>query len=296
MRSTTSRRLHPRPVGHLVRPARPRGQAEEHLRTVAHLIDEATRGEEHHVAAHALVEGGDVVLGLLPLEPGSHPFTALAGTTAPEEWEVFGVRVQGTARPLDGGSEQQSTTTFVVDRSSAEWSVMRTDGDLTDLPGPAVGTIPDLCRRVLGLATDPPPPSTALVFALVWVDRAVDAWGDPVLRHLADSWPGLAALHPAVDGIDDPASLAEPAVLVDAARHQAATWPWSRLRAEPDALLLPEGSRLPPEVTAWMDDGFFARWAIGAFPPAPDLVHDLAGLVAPEVRPPLLEALTSILS
>src|SRR3546814_8885037 len=71
------------------------------------------------------------------------------------------------------------------------------------------------------------------------------------------------------------------ATLVTAARAHAACWPWARLRLEPGGAPLPPGNELPSHVAAWMDDGFYARWALGAFPSAARLVHDLAGLVAP---------------
>lgn len=296
MRSTPSRRLHSRPPRHPVRSSRPHGPAEERLQALARLVDQATLDEPGHAAVHASTDAEDLVLGVLPLEPEVHPFPQLAGTRAPEDWEVFGLRVRGAAHHLTDGRRTEGTaTTFVVDRSGAEWSVLRCGDELTDLAGPAVGTLPDLCRRILALPTEPAPPSTALLFVLAWFDRAVDAWGDPVRQHLSSSWPRLAALHPAIAPGTDPSSLSDPQALVTAARAHAAAWSWSRLRAEPSAAPLPPGNELPLDITAWMDDGFYARWALGSFPPAAQLVHDLAGLVAPEVRAPLLAAAAGLL-
>lgn len=296
MRSTPSRRLHSRASRHAPRSARPRGPAEERLQALARLVDETTADEPGHLAVHAATDGDGLVLGVLPLDAEVHPFSQLAGTTAPGAWEVFGLRVRGSARGLDGGRSGGATaTTFVVDRTGAEWSVLRRGDEVLDLRGPAEGTLADLCRRVLGLPTAPPPGSTALLFVLSWLDRAVAASGDAALQHLSTSWPGLAELHPAVAPGTDAAPLADPEALATAARAHTSAWSWSRLRAEPGAAPLPPGNDLPLAVTAWMDDGFYARWAFGAFPPAAQLVHELAGLLAPEVREPLLRSVAQML-
>ncbi len=297
MRSTTSRRLHARLPRHAPRSARPRGPAEERLQALARLVDETTADEPGHVAVHAATDGAEMVLGLLPLDAEVHPFPQLAGTTAPADWEVFGLRVRGRAVELDGERPAQATaTTFVVDRTGAEWSVVRRADEILDLQGPAEGTLADLCRRVLGLPTAPPPCSTALLFVLAWFDRAVEAWGDPARRELSTSWTKLAELHPAVALGADAASMADPDALATVACAHARAWSWARLRAEPGAAPLPSGDGLPVAVTTWMDDGFYARWALGAFPPAAQIVHDLTGLVAPELRQPLLRTVAQMLS
>ena len=53
--------------------------------------------------------------------------------------------------------------------------------------------------------------------------------------------------------------------LVTAAHDHAERWPWSRLRLDPSGIDLP-GEQLPSDVREWMDDGMWARWALGAFP------------------------------
>jgi hypothetical protein len=81
---------------------------------------------------------------------------------------------------------------------------------------------------------------------------------------------------------------------VAAALAHAAAWPWSRLRAEPEALQLPDG-HLPAPITSWMDDGFYARWALGAFPHLATLARDLFDLLDPELRAPFVDALERVL-
>jgi hypothetical protein len=285
MRSATSthRRLHAR------QSPRPR------LEAVARLVDEGTLDDPDHLLVHVVDDGDDLLLGLLPVEVGTHPFDELAGCTAPPEWSIFGMRVRGTAHHLDQAHGPEPTsTTFLVDRTGAECSILRTSTGTMAVAGPAEGTIPDLCRRVLGLPTPPPPASTAGLWTVAWLDRLVEALGDPAHRAgLAAAWAPIAALHPAAAAapaldLDDPRSL------VRVARAHAAEWPWARLRAEPERLVLPGGA-LPRAITTWMDDGFYARWALGAFPHPITLAHDLTGLLDASLRQPFLDALEAML-
>lgn len=283
MRSTTSRRLRSCPPHH------------PSLLEIAHLIDEVTRPEPGHVAVHVADDPDELVLGLAPIEADRHPFTVLAGCAAPATWRAFGLRVVGTAHHLDGEAPSaRASTIFVVDRSGAERSLLRQGDALADLPGPASGTIPDLCRRVLGLATEPAPRSTAALWTLGWFDAVLAAWGDPQQRAgLGSSWARIAALHPAVD--PDLERVPTPEQLVRLARAHAAAWPWRRLRTAPSGVRLP-GSALPADVAAWMDDGFFARWTLGGLPPATELLRDVGGLVDPELRSILLRTAVELLA
>ena len=288
MRAATSshRRLHPPP------------SSSRRVDAVAHLVDEGTIDDPDHLILHVVDEGHELLLGVKPLATTTHPFVELAGCTAPVEWSMFGLRVHGTARYLDGDQPaERSSTTFVVDRDGAECSVLRTDRRSTVLPGPACGTIPDLCRRVLGLPTEPAPPTTAPLWTVAWLDGVIEAWGDPERRHqLSSSWADVAALHPAVRSAPGGAirDLDDPGRLVAVAGAHATAWSWARLREDPDALPLPDG-HLPPEITRWMDDGFYARWALGAFPSPAALAHDISGLFDADVRTPFLAALAGVL-
>lgn len=290
MRSTTpsQRRLRSRPSRH------------RRIDAVARLIDEATVDDPDHVLVHVVEEPNDeFLLGLKPLSTDTHPFSALAGFDAPPEWAMFGMRVRGTAHHLDGDSPPERTsTTYLLDRAGEECSLMRTGEEVCEVPEPAVGTLPDTCRRVLGLPTAPPPPGTALLWTVAWLDRILDGCGDPARRSgLCSSWAQLAVLHPAVRTApdDDLLSLDDPARLIALGRAHADAWPWSRLRAEPTGLHLPDGD-LPADVTGWMDDGFYARWAFGAFPHPATLAHDLSGLLDDDLGMELVEALAGLLA
>lgn len=283
MRSTTSshRRLHSRPHRH------------ELIDAVAQLVDEGTLDEPGHVLVHVIEEPDDIVLGLKPLEVGVHPFGELAAFTAPPEWSMVGLRVRGTAHHLDEGRRAERTsTTYLLHRSGEERSLLRTDQEVTPLAGRASGTLPDLCRRVLGLPTDPAPRSTALLWTVAWLDRILEAWGDPDRRRgLCASWSRLACLHPAVAGAPDQ----DPSHLITLGRAHAEEWPWARLRAAPHALHLPDG-HLPPHITGWMDDGFYARWALGAFPAPATLARDVCHLLDDHVGERLVVAVEGLLA
>lgn len=288
MRSTASSGRHPRSCP----PHRPT------LHAIARLVDEATVHEPGHVLFHVADETPhDFALGLRPVDRDIHPFSALAGLTAPPDWTMFGIRATGTAHHLDGDRpSERITTTFLLGRDGREASLLRSGDDVHELHDRAIGTIPDVCRRVLGLPTDPPPASTALAFALVWLDRVLDQWGDPTKQaRLQRSWAHIAVLHPAVRHApdDDLLSLDDPARLVSVARAHGDSWPWCRLRAEPDALPLPDG-HLPADVTAWMDDGFYARWALGAFPPPRVLARDLCALLDPDCATRIVHVLEEL--
>lgn len=253
------------------------------LEATARIVDEASAHDDTHLLIYLTLSGRDIELGLKPLEHDEHPFDALAGFTAPDEWTAFGLRALGTLRHLDEPAlpAERAATTILLDRHGAEVSLNRTGSEVQLIPGRGEGTIPDTCRRVLGLPTTTAPPSTAVLWTLAWLDRLLDTWGQPSeRRRLTSSWREVAGHHPALDhigtGSADP--LDDPATLVSIAKDHARSWPWDRLRAEPEALLLPHGN-LSSEVTSWMDDGFYARWAVGAYPPIHTLATDLPALL-----------------
>jgi hypothetical protein len=282
-----------------VRRRRHRGPDHRFLPALAGIIDEATKDEPGHVLVR--VEGPtspEVDLGLRRLEEGLHPFAELAGQHAPDEWTVFGLRVTGTSRRLDeaDADPRRVSTVFLVDRRGREASLIRHGDDVTELPGPAVGTIPDLCRRVLQLPTDPAPPTTALLWAALWVHRILERWAQPHRRQDLTSFAQLAILHPALHAPSPPdvLAVADPASLARVARPHAAATTWTELRLAPEPLPLPDGP-LDPWIAAWMDDGFFARWMIGAFPPLATTTLAVRDLLGADLGRQLLEAMVRLL-
>ena len=95
------------------------------------------------------------------------------------------------------------------------------------------------------------------------------------------------------EGADAP--LHEPTALIPVARAHAERWSWERLREQPDMLHLPADADLPPDVTRWMDDGFFARWAVGSFPPLRVLATDLPAMLGEPLGPQLVRTAVEML-
>lgn len=268
-----------------------RPSAHDLLESVARIVDEGAAGADHHVVVHVVQtdDGSDAFdLGILPLERGTHPFTALAGFRAPADWDVLGIRAVGTARDVEqpAAAGRRCATTLLLDRHGREVALLRTGDEVRLLPGQMDGTIPDACRRALGLPTAPAPPSSAGLWTVIWLDRVLAAWSDPSTRRSVTSgWTALSRLHPAV-AEHGPRALDHPDALVRLARAHAEAWPWERLRAQPEAAPTP-GPILPTSVTQWMDDGFYARWAIGAFPSIGQLGRDLPALLGAPLGPQL---------
>lgn len=285
MRSSSSanRRLRSRPpCGH-------------QLAAVAELIDGAMPDHDGHLLVHVIEEPDDVALGLLPIPRSEHPMSVLAGFTAPDDWAAVGVRARGTAHHLDGDDASESArATFLVHRNGASHSMLRVGDDVTHVAVPVEGTLPDACRRVLGLPTAPAPARSTLLWTAVWLDRGLQALLDPPrggLGHLR--WSDLAALHPAVDP-DGPAPATGKKLAALADAHTRA-WPWARLRAEPEVVRLPDG---PPSrhITEWMDDGFYARWALGAFPSILTLATDVRHALDDHGRTELTRMVAALLA
>lgn len=283
MRSPTPspRRLRSRPSRH------------DRLAAVAHVVDESCVDDPGHVLVHLQEPRSEVTLGLKSVPTDVHPFEIVAGFTAPADWWAFGIRARGRAHHLDepGRVTEGIATTFLVDRDGREASVLRAGEVATPLPGPAAGTIPDLCRRALRRPTPPPEVSSAHLWTTRWLDAVLTEWGRPERRRgLSTDFGAVAVLHPAAEG----APITEVNDLARRATRHAAHWTWTALRQAHEPLALPDGP-LPGDITRWMDDGFFARWCLGAYPALSTLSMDLLELLDEPVGRSLLEAVVAIL-
>ena len=283
---------------------RRRGPDHTFLPALAGIVDHRTLDEPGHVIVR--VTGPvhpEVELGFRSLDPGSHPFEVVAGFEAPEDWTVFGLRTTGRARHVDDPSSppRRVASTFLVDRDGREASVLRFDDEVLEPPGPAHGTVPDLCRRVLGLPTAPAPRTTAALWVAMWLDRLAggSARGAPAPHRGRPrlSWAQAAALHPAVPADPSPArraALADAASFVSIARRHASGTAWHELRHAPQPLPVPEGA-LPVDIARWMDDGFFARWTVGAFAPVDATLPILRDRLGSPLGAQVVESVLAIL-
>jgi hypothetical protein len=207
---------------------------------------------------------------------------ALAGTTVPVDWHGLGCLVSGRARSL-GDPHAGSTpgrvlgdavSALLVWRDGTAASCLSIDGGeprvQIDPPDGArghecAGRIADALRRGLGLPTPAPPASMGDLGVRMWLHRlhATAVVGTPV---------GVAT----VDALAPPLP-----TTWEACREQAAQGAWPELG-------------IPPHLAGWMDDGMFAREALGAFPDPIELLEHLADLLAPEVWQHLIAALAAL--
>jgi hypothetical protein len=237
-------------------------------------------------------------LAWFPLD-GGHPLDVLLGFVAPDHWMALGVSTPGHAHPVgDDGRVVRSAdpspirVTVLFDRSGRAAGRLRQGGEVAALPGSPEGVVADACRRCLGLATGPPPATTALLWTLTWLDRLVDAAGGATTSPRPASWAEVARLHPAAS-TPPPGPEAdvgpEPGALAAATVALAEAWPWSRLRADPSLVDVP-GALPEPHVIRWMDDGMWARWLLSTFPTIDDLVVAVCGLLPDRVASAVVEA------
>lgn len=261
---------------------------------------------------------GELELGLLTLEEGAHPLGFLAGFEAPPTWWALGVVCRGQARRGDdpGRAPVPVRVAQLVSRHgtwASSWGPAdgadtggavggaaggaaggtdagATDGDAADAP---TGRVDDALRRALGLPTPPPPGSTLPLWAAQWLDAlVVDAVGPTPERRTRRRRP-LAALigpHPAVTAFDlDPRHLSVTS-LVAAGERLAGLRRWADLRRS-----CAEGRwydpEVPADVAAWLDDGAFARWVLGAYPDLGQLRSTLGELLAPSALSVIDDAL-----
>jgi hypothetical protein len=236
-------------------------------------------------------------LAWFPLD-GGHPLDVLLGFVAPDHWMALGVSTPGHAHPVgDDGRVVRSAdpsrirVTVLFDRSGRAAGRLRQGGEVAALPGSPEGVVTDACRRCLGLATGPPPATTALLWTLTWLDRLVDAAGGATTSRRPASWADVARLHPAASS-PPPGPEAdvgpEPGALAAATVALAEAWPWSRLRADPSLVDVP-GALPEPHVIRWMDDGMWARWLLSTFPTIDDLVAAVWGLLPDRVASAVVE-------
>jgi hypothetical protein len=229
--------------------------------------------------------GHDGRRGAGPLSAASGPAVVTAGGGGP-------TGPGGRSDPGQGGASRDDlvepvpvVVTVLVDRAGRGAGALRRGTLVTRLDGPPEGVVGDACRRALGLPTRPPPPSTVDLWLRVWLDRLVEAlvFADDTDRF--GTWSAVAALHPAAPGQPTsvranprstraPAPTADAYMLADATLQLATTWPWSRLRHEPEVVDTGQPP-LPRHLTDWMDDGMFARWVLADMVDLPVLARSL---------------------
>jgi hypothetical protein len=166
-----------------------------------------------------------------------HPFDALLGFVAPDDWEVLGVIAPGWGTRVDTGVRLRTRVIYVAARDGEEASLIRFAGEDAEILQPterAVGRVADCVRRALDLPTTSESDDSLLAL-----------WWDRVLRKLVErNHPSFAGQRLNVD---------EVAGVIDAARPLS----WGDERW---AVIANEGSlQVSGSLAAWLDDGMFAR-------------------------------------
>jgi hypothetical protein len=230
---------------------------------------------------------GELELGVLALD-GQHPGTVLLGFSAPPECVALGVVTTGWSLPPGQASSDPANrrtgppaaeapdrvavfSTVVVGRGCEVAGRYSIDGGEPVAGPPESGVLLDLLLRALGCPTAAPGFGVLELLATVWLADLLAArsrnWG----------WPRAASLHWALRLRPD----RTPDELVVAGLEVAAELGWGGVRRA-------VGERGWPGVcsaaeAAWFDDGSFARWVLGGFPPLDDLLTALSGTVRPVV-------------
>lgn len=263
------------------------------LATLAEIADhrfDAAPGPGHCLLRVCLLDD-EVELGSLTLAAGRHPVDAMAGLVAPADWWAVGAAATGTAHRGDRAVRVRTVHLVGRDGSwASRWSPLDDDptaglapgaaSGAADAPDRPLGRVDDACRRVLELATDPPPAGTAELWARQWLDAVLEAAATGPRRRSVATWAGAASLHPAVAALSSEAPgddrAPTPEELARSARRLTRwrDWPVLRRSCAAGTWTAPD---VPADVAGWLDDGAFARWVLGAYPELDDLC---AGAVA----------------
>lgn len=214
----------------------------------------------------------------IDLDPAD-PVTSLFGRRVGEEILAVGLHAPATVTPVRAPSRAPSDqmVIHVTHRSGTAITVLH-DRRSTRRFGPSDepqrGRVPDACRRMFGLPTAPPTESMTAFVAGAWLEvvarRAVDRPDLP--------WSDVVALHPAWSSIATPAT---PAAVADATRTLGTALDWERFRR---VIATVGGFPFGPdaaELAAWMDAGFFSRWALDCLPAPNDLLDMLGAVLGP---------------
>ena len=170
---------------------------------------------------------------------GEHPYDALIGFVAPDDWEVFGVIAPGWGTYYEGprkGERRRCRAIHLAQRSGEEVSVLRFTGDgegtvMTEPQPP--GRVADCIRRAMALPTPAPTDASLTAF-----------WADQVLRRVA------ARRHPSFNG-----ERVDSCEVYDLVGPRPASWDDARW-----AVIAGGGNTvMDATVATWMDAGMFAR-------------------------------------
>lgn len=271
------------------------------LDALAELVDELA--DDHTRTALPLLvrvtgPSAEPELAVLPLD-GRHPSSVLLGFRAPPDCTAIGVSSTGWSVPPErsGGVDLARNrrwgppaatlpdrvavrSTVLVGRDCRVAGRLSIEGAEPVTSAPGSGVVLDLLLRSLGCPTAPPGFSTLELFASVWLSHLA-AGAPPDL-----DWEGAAARHWATQLLPRSAGGLEAV-----AGELAAELDWPALRRS----VARHGwdGVCPAKAAAWFDDGAFARWLVGTYPPIGDLFAGVAAVVPADVAARIAAALAA---
>lgn len=183
----------------------------------------------------------------------------LIGIDAPAQWAGLAVAFAATRTDYSVRPPRSDPILlgYATDRAGRSTTLMmEPSGQL--LPAPTsdpVGHVPDVCRRALGLSTEPEPTSPAVI--------AITSWILDVIEHTIDSppsdieWSDIVALHPLADLVPD----RSPAGLAAATRSDIELSSWESTRST--ALALGHGiGYFSHQDLLWLDGPSLGRFIL----------------------------------
>jgi hypothetical protein len=266
--------------------------ADERLTAIAHALAEAAEAEPAPADLVGLVDLRSIGIEPAAGAPPDHivltavadpdPVAGLLGTVAPPEVWAVGLVADARARFLDDGTPVGATSfVHLLDRRGSSVTVLRGPGHDPLVTGPGTdlgeGRIADLCRRMLGLPTPPPPTDMTAHVVDLWLARATRA----ALQEPGLEWAEVVARNPATELAVLTTATPTPAAVARRTRELGEQLDWERYRTRCiEAGGTPFGE-LDGEVLSWMDAGMFARWMLGETLSWSAHLDLLEGLVSP---------------
>jgi hypothetical protein len=224
------------------------------------------------------------------------------GWQAPPECIAVGVLATGQAhvtetpverpQPFPPGVTTGIRMCCLVTRSGEiAWRMTLPDGRSID-EAPQEGRLLDCLKRCFSLPTPPPPVGAGHLLSVLWLSAILDEIRRADRRL---TWGEITRLHPSAGLIGGGGDRVIPdcdevSPLGGAVAGEILSWEGLRLRAITERWC---ADLVSSELAAWMDEGMFARWVLGALPAPDELVARIRPLVAPSTARRLAHAVRS---
>lgn len=205
------------------------------------------------------------------------------GWSAPPGCSALAMVGTGRVRSLDESVEMPAglasgcaggaRMACVLTRSgSVGWHMVLPDGSSFE-HAPEDGLVMDTMRRALGLPTPPPLTPVTVLADYTWLVALLDT---PVPRRRL-TWSEVLDVHPAVLVIDPAMDVEAKEACIDRVASDASWETLRRVVAGGGG----DGCFPPPGLAAWMDEGMFSRWVLGALEPPEVLLARVRGRIQP---------------